>query len=345
MSEKTFIAVLSRGGVPSYISGTKKTEQYSTEKDGNVATGTRVTRETAWTQETAWTAKDPVAPTDYFGAVCEKFAPVLVYRALKTVYQKEATEKIRLLMNDCVAIAKTHSYAQYEYMESVKEVAKDDRERRDAENMTLQEVKHHRYKQVKGADGKTRRVECVPYDTLENTSFGKEVNANMGLAGGCDVYDLLQCADLAMLDLYYFGLIHKPTDIFESADYIFKRVNALIRAERTQAIKCDSIDYMTDDGEVMQITDRQADRMIANVDRNVAVKKIVDLAVEKAGRRTDRTKYTEFITLYMVNKNCIDIAKRMNIGYTQAQRYARTLEMACTSADMVELLRSIVSIG
>ena len=345
MSEKTFIAVLNRGGVPCYISGTKKTEQYSTEKDGNVATGTRVTRETAWTQETAWTAKDPAAPTDYFGAVCEKFAPVLVYRALKTVYQKEATEKIRLLMNECVAIAKTHSYAQYEYMESVKEVAKDDRERRDAENMTLQEVKHHRYKQVKGVDGKTRRVECVPYDTLENTSFGKEVNANMGLAGGCDVYDLLQCADLAMLDLYYFGLIHKPTDIFESADYIFKRVNALIRAERTQAIKCDSIDYMTDDGEVMQITDRQADRMIANVDRNMTVSAISEYLLKVADKRTKKDDYSKFLSCFFDNLDNEQICKKTGLEYRYISRYRTKTVNILQSTGMYEILRSLVLAG
>lgn len=345
MSEKTFIAVLNRGGVPCYISGTKKTEQYSTEKDGNIATGTRITRETAWTQETTWGAKDPVAPTDYFGAVCEKFAPVLVYRALKTVYQKEATEKIRLLMNECVAIAKTHSYAQYEYMESIKEVAKDDKERKTAESMTLQEVKHHRYKQVKGADGKSRRVECVPYDTLENTSFGKEVNANMGLAGGCDVYDLLQCADLAMLDLYYFGLIHKPTDIFESADYIFKRVNALIRAERTQAIKCDSIDYMTDDGEVMQITDKQADRMIANIDRDVTISAMSEYLLKVADKRTKMDDYSKFVPLFVSGMGDTEISMKTGILREQCGRYRAKAGKALQSSGMYEVLRSLVSIG
>ena len=345
MSEKTFIAVLNRGGVPCYISGIKKTEQYSTEKDGNIATGTRVTRETAWTQETAWGAKAPAAPTDYFGAVCEKFAPVLVYRALKTVYQKEATEKIRLLMNECVAIAKTYSYAQYEYMESVKEVAKDNRERKTAENMTLQEVKHHYYKQVKGTDGKARRVECVPYDTLENTSFGKEVNANMGLAGGCDVYDLLQCANLAMLDLYYLGMIHKPTDIFDCSDYIFKRVNALIRAERTQAIKCDSIDYMTDDGEVMQITDKQADRMIANIDRNMTISAISEYLLKVADKRTKMDDYKKFVPLFVSGMGDTEISAKTNILREQCGRYRAKACKALQSSGMYEVLRSMVSIG
>ena len=343
MKTKTYIAVLNRGGMPCYIAGAKKYEQYSTEKDGNAIVKTKITREAEWTQEAEWGGKASTAPTEYFGAVCEKLAPVLVYRALKTVYQKEATEKIRLLMNECVAIAKSHSFAQYEYMESVKETARDEKERKDAESMRLQEVKHHTYKQISGADGKRRRVECIPYDTLDNTAFGKDVSTNMGLAGGCDVYDLLQCANLAMLDLYYFGLLHKPADIFDCSDYIYKRVNALIRAERTQAIKCDSIDYATLDGTFTLLPDRQAERLIANVDRDVTLAAIASFLLKVADKRTKMDDYTAFVTNFVAGMGDIEISAKTGIIREQCARYRAKARKVLSSPEMHDVLKLLIS--
>lgn len=342
--EKTYIAVLLKDGKPHYTMGTKTVTMESREKDGNIEISKKVARNACYTQESEWTTSERMQPTEYLSAVMEQISPVLVYTALSTIYAKEATEKIRLLMNECVAIAKSNNYTVYEYMESILEEIDDEREKKQAVNMVYQTKKTHKYRMTKGKDGKNRRIETIPYDTLEKTKFGKICDENVGLAGGCDVYDLIQCANLSILELFHLGMIHKPRDIFECGDYVYKRINALIRVERTQAAKNDSLEYTTADGTVMQITDKQADKMVAKVDRDVAIKAIIDKLVSSADKRTKKEVYRKYLELFFSGYERKHIAKILGVDEKQLYVYKTKTESKLASADMAETLSALLSL-
>lgn len=342
--EKTYIAIQLKDGKPHYTMGTKTTTTESREKDGCMATYRKVTRQPHYVQESEWTIKERKQPTEYLEAVMEQTSPILVYTALSTIYAKEATEKIRLLMNECVAIAKSNSYTAYEYMASIPDELEDAHEKKQAVDMVYQVKKTHTKKIVKGADGKKRQIETVPYDTLEKTRFGKICDENMGLAGGCDVYDLIQCASLSILELFHLGVIHKPSDIWDCSDYVYKRVNALIRAERTQAVKNDSLNYIAPDGTVMQITDKQADKMIEKVDRDIAIAAIIEKLVVTADKRTKKDVYRKYLELYFGGMERKEIAKILNVDEKQLYFYKVKTESKLSSADMNETLSALLAL-
>lgn len=346
MKTKTYIAVQLRGGTPAYTAGTKTTTTYARDVDGNTVHDTRVSRVTAWTQDTPWTGSGAAAaPTDYYAAVMERYAPMLVYRALRTIYQRSPIDRIRELMQECSATMRTASTTQWDWMCSLADTATDAREQQDAADMRYQDVKHHTRKAVQGADGKRRMVECIPYDTAVNTSFGRKVNADLGLAGGCDAYDLIQIAHVAMLDLYYLGMVHTPADVIACADYVYKRVNAAVMAERAQAARCDSLDYVADDGTVMQITDRQADRLIAGIDRAAALEQIIDHLVAAADKQTDKQQYRTFLAAYLPGKmDDSTIATVTGIRHQYISRYRIKTARLISGPGMHECLRAIMDI-
>lgn len=342
MTEKTFLNVRLKDGVPAYIAGTKTRTTYANEVDGNIVYDARASRVTAWEQDTRWTpTRTPAPPTEYYAAVMEQYAPILTYRALRTIYQRSPIDRIRQLMQECTAMMRTASTTQWEWMETVADTATDARERQDATDMRYQTVKHHTRKAVQGADGNRRMVECIPYDTVENTFFGKAVNTDLGLAGGCDVYDLIQAANVAMLDLYYLGMVHRPADVIACADYVCKRVNALIMAERAQAARCDSIDYVTDDGAVMQITDKQADLLIAKIDRDVTIDACINYLLDVADKQTKKDDYRDFLVEFLKKHSDNEtICIKTGLQYRYISRYRKKAMDAIQQSGMYEVLRS-----
>lgn len=292
--------------------------------------------------------------TDLFVAVLDKYVPQMVYTCLNTINAKSPNEKIRKLMNECIAYAKSTDSVIEEFESSISDnivgympdsatAADILKELEYAEGHVLQYAKLHTYTMQKGEDGKLHKVEIVPYETNENTRFGMVRNRDINIAPGLDCEDLMQTAKMAMIELAKVGLVRNVSDFWNYSGYVYKAVNTDIQDEKKRAIRQDSLIEIDEDGEEKTVTIASVDRRLAKIEKQAVFAKMIDVITANCDKRSDSSKVVAtFKLLYIDGHTQAKVAEKLGVKQQQIARYAKTIQKLLASPETYTALHDCI---
>ena len=191
--------------------------------------------------------------TDYCGAVVAKYAPLMAYQAIYTIWSKEGTPFLYNLMNQCLSIqSQEENNAYVEYASAL------------YGKNNVQQMLVHNYKIESG-----KKVEVLPWFELKNTDFGTDLFENQQINEGLDAEDIVQVAQVAMLELVHIGAVQKPSDFFNSANYVYGKVNSYIRSLRHEnAISAEKVEIWNENGVFTTIPDKKVEKTLLGIEGN-----------------------------------------------------------------------------
>lgn len=282
--------------------------------------------------------------TSYFLAVTESISPKIAYTALRTVYTKTCNSKIYELMNECIAVAKNNpllkedfeQWLSSEYGENILPFMTEKQcsnkkysaiqKRYAMERIPTVKV-IHKYTMKTISNGKKYRVEIMPYFTQEKTQYGKVIDSVFEYDTNLDIYDIIYTAKLAICELFSFGLIDCPADIWKYKDYVYRKVSTYIRKRRTVKARENDYSVYTDkDGKQVVMTIGQVDKRLARVDKN----ELLELVKETIASRLDKRANKEnvliaFDLLYKKGLSTRQCEKILKVSQRQVSKYNKLI--------------------
>lgn len=290
-------------------------------------------------------AKSPI--TEYAQAVIETMVAPTVYKALKIVLAKAWTPKIEKLLNECVAYMRKMDMVVDAYDEWARTEAEQD------EGKT-QYTKTHRFKlrkiETKDKNGKRKvyrfRQECIPYETLHYTNYGRLMN-ELNIADGLDVEDLFQECRLSLCELVYMGVVSNPAELKESRVYAFKAVhNAITKERRTESKHVSLTKSENEEGNEAE-TDIETNDNHANVNIESLFSGIEKVLRAKLKEHMNNKQINNIcLTLHWVYRNgCTqqEVAERLDTTQQQVSRYCKYISKYLYSAEMITAIHDCMS--
>lgn len=282
--------------------------------------------------------------TEYAQAVIETMVAPTVYKALKIVLAKSWTPKIEKLLNECVAYMRKMDMVVDAYDEWARTEAEQDEGK-------IQYTKTHRFKlrkfETKSKDGKKKvfrfRQECIPYDTLHFTNYGRLMN-ELNIADGLDVEDLFQECRLALCELVYMGIAHNPAELKESRVYAFKAVHAAITKERRTESKHVSLTKSESEEGNEAETDIETNSTYDEVDRLDALEAIEKALAKRLDKRCNVENVCKTMWLkYYVGMSNTGIASELGVTEKAVRNYDGYIKSNLYSIDILTALHDIMT--
>lgn len=304
----------------------------SVEKWTDASGKARTARKTLASVETS-TDISCAALTDFFGRYAYHIAPKLCYTALKTIYANHADEKILTLMHECLdymhsSVDTLSDFSDYLEMKYEK----------DGEKTTIQEKKTHKYITV-SIDGKRKRIECLPYETIEMTAYGKELFAETAknwIGNDLDIQDLIQEAVLSVLEIVRYGLADDTFSLWSYSNYYYKRLNAYIRknARRYNEISLEKMREKAKNDEEFASENGLFDvYTFENANLNVMKENIINYLYRKLPSRCAKDKVIKaFVDCKFGGLTTRAEAKVLDVSAMMISKYLSTAEK-CLSTD------------
>lgn len=193
-------------------------------------------------------------PTDLFTVCCMRYAIIFVHQSLTTIYAKvvntSSENTIKKLLDETRQLAFVSDFRPEEYQDYLQnnldeiilpriqeKVANGQLSKSEAikaEQDTMQYAKLHTYTMIQNGNRKYK-VEIVPYTELKLTEYGKDIVTNQNIQADLEASDLVQNASLAILELFRYGLVCCPSDIWNYSGYVYKAINKGIYSNRRKA--------------------------------------------------------------------------------------------------------------
>lgn len=267
--------------------------------------------------------------TDFAAAYLMEESKRAVYRSLKTIYQKSAAPVVLQLMRECAELmGDTASFENWV-----------------TSNYGAQMVEAKKHNKTR--DAKTgKMLACREYITFQFTETGKvlddEIENNLNL----DVYDLVNVAYLAYLELVNIGAIIDYRDIKRNRGYVYKCINQQIYANKKSVNESEMFNkycIVTDDnGNETIYTGAHIDRYV-NVDTDAALAVVLEQLEKVAAKQAKTKQAVEYFKLYALDGLTMEeIGKLFNVSKMQVSKsialVKRIADNAETRAALAELL-------
>lgn len=194
---------------------------------------------------------------------------------------------------------------------------------------------------------------CFEYGTIFARKALKTVNAkswtqkieNMLYHGDTDAEDIEQEARLAICELFSFGLLKKPADIFEYGTYVYSRINKKLNSNRriTAVFPCGL--YWTDEnGEEHVISVGQADKKLSKVETSDIVQYVKGMLSDSLSDRIDIEKVLSVFSLHFLSgKTARETCDILGIQLRQFARYSDYIKTALQNPDFYEYLTDAIN--
>lgn len=204
-----------------------------------------------------------------------------------------------------------------------------------------------------------RYIETIPYETIENTVYGRYFNdaykAYFKDASNISCTDVVSVSRLALTEI-----VSLTDDIYHVRfynEYIYKRINDFVMKERSFTVNnrlyASVTTSTTDDATVTNnsfyetsvITLPVLDSMLENVDRMETLKTIENVLVSKLDKRTNKDNiiYT-FRQYYILERTLADIAIDLKVSEMMVSKYTKRIKtIIMNDSDIVESLQAIVN--
>ena len=303
--------------------------------------------------------QDTSAYTDYMSAYVERDAPRFVLRALKTVYARSWNKKIEQLYNECMKLwASRTGYTLKEANEIFERELMDDitaylpesadvaTEKAYAVEGTAHVMKLHTYTMRKDDKGKPHKVECIPFETYEQTQYGKVLAREHMDTPTLDVNDLVQVASLAMVELVSCGLVNSPSDMYDYRTYMYKAVNRYIMGERAKAVNEKPYVYTVDEGGTEHIMTERAfvDTRLSHIEKDGVIEQLSALLVSLLDKRTNKENVLfTFLFVVVGGHSQTECAKRLKVDEKQVRRYVEQVKKALNTPSVYNVLNECVN--
>lgn len=281
--------------------------------------------------------------TDFFARYAYHIAPKLCYTALQTIYTNHADPKIDRLMKECLEFMHSSVDTLSDFSDYL--TAKYEAE---GGKTVMQEKKTHKYKTVM-IDGKRKRMECLPYDTLELTDYGKEMfaeTAKNGMGNDLDVQDLIQEAVLSILEIVRYGLANDTFTLWAYSNYIYKRINAYIRrnARRYQEVSFESMQAKAKTDEEFASENKLFDvYTFENADFGMMKESLLSFLAESLPTKANKENIIHAFTACKLNgKTEAEEAEVLKVSRRMVSKYILAAERHLSTDEAKKYIRDMI---
>lgn len=258
--------------------------------------------------------------SDFAAAFLMEESKRAVYRSLKTIYQKSASPVVLQLMRECAELmGDTASFENW--ITSIY----------GAEMVT---AKTH----SKTRDAKTgRMLACREYTTFQFTETGKILDDGIENNLNLDVYDLVNTAYLAYLELVNIGAVIDYRDIKRNRGYVYKRVNQEIYANKKSINETEQYNkycIVTDDnGNETIFTGAHIDRYV-RVDTDAALAVILEQIEKVSSKQANIRAAVKTFKLFAIDGySKVEIAAMLGVNEKQVRRHIELVKRIADNAE------------
>lgn len=278
--------------------------------------------------------------TDTATAYCYHVAPIMVYKALNTMYANSGNKRIYTLMCQLVERANVKPMEWENEMENHGIPAE------------MQTAKTHKYKYTVDDNGEKHRMEVIPYTTFEMTEYGEKL-MELTIPANLDCDDLIQTAVEKMVVLSNDGMITDFESVWACARLIFRAVNNYVYAQGKQSATTDSYESIVttythngvfDENRYTEnvLHGQTAKDYIAHVDMKAACAYILSVIRDRLPKRVDGQTAITVFSLVRNGYSNVSIAEKLNIDEKQVRRYAEYINRIVTSPDFRQIVADMM---
>lgn len=253
----------------------------------------------------------------------------VVYRALKTVYQKSADKTILSLMRECSELLNDNTAEREEYIT------------RTSGNVMMKAKKHTRQKDIR----LNKFFSCRPFTTFHYTETGKRMHESIELNKNLDVFDLINTAYLAYLELVNIGAIIDYRDIKRNRGYAYKCIRSEIyankKASSEQELYSRYCVITDDDGNETVYTGKHIDTNI-RVDYDATLAIILDCVRSVSAKQAKVENAVRAFEMFANGYSRTEIAECMEVNEKQVRRYIELVRRIADNAETRKRLSEII---
>lgn len=279
--------------------------------------------------------------TDLFSSYVMHIAPKMVYTDLNTVYTKTSDLTCLFLMYECLNVMHNGLNSKSDFTEYVENKS-------NVKSFMIKKLHEYDYIII---GNKRYKKEIVPYETLELTELAKELFKDKEIINNSDIQDLLSEVYIACYELFSFGLLTCTFDLWNYRNYIYKKVNAYIRKQRTFKTKnSESYENMLllFDEETLEnklYYGKNANNLLASVESKEVKNTCLKLLYNSLDKRCNKTNIvTSFELYYLQEKTLEEIASILNVSTFAIHKYLVVAEKTLKSnAQVKEALHELLA--
>lgn len=268
--------------------------------------------------------------SDFAAAYLMEESKRATYRALKTVFQKSADSTIYRLMRECA--------------ETLNDTAVDfENYQTDKTGAAVVKAKRH----TKRRDLKLNKMFlCRPYTTFHFTETGKALNDGIKINKNLDVFDLINTAYLAYLEVVNVGAVMDYRDIKRNRGYVYKCLRHEIYANKKAVNESEMFNtycIVTDDsGNETVYTGTHIDRYV-KVDIESTTQVILAALEKIAHKNADVQNAVKAFELYTVDGlTQAEIADIMEVKQQQIAKWMKLVRRIVDNAETRQMLAELM---